>query len=56
MTQVRTSNDKDNEFLRYSGQPLGPQLRRFEDTPSLFDVVVEHLMPGLKEAKALERP
>ena len=33
---------KDNEFTNYPPSSLGPQLRRWEDVPSLNEVVLEH--------------
>ena len=39
--------DKPNEFLAYTGGPLGPQLRAYEDTPSIFTVIIEALAPSL---------
>jgi hypothetical protein len=44
----------DNEFLMYSGNSLGKQLHDFKNTPSLFTVVLDHLVPSRKHTTAAE--
>lgn len=48
---TNTSDCRENsEFLGYPNKPLGPQVRRYEDTPSLFTVILQHFFPnGLKK-------
>jgi hypothetical protein len=43
---TKRDSSGSNEFLAYSGKELGPQLRTLKETPSLFDVIIAHLMPS----------